>query len=287
MQRKKIRYSTDQRPFVMVYQDFLKYKDLTCDQKMIFICLKSFANSKNQCFPSIRALSAMSGISERTVNTIIKELVNKGFIKKEAQKRPDGGRSTNLYTLYDYAEIWDVEKDKVIDKENDVDIIKKGDISAMIKIIEENGYTVKEKESKSHDSDSSTNIQNSYVYNKSKQKKSQERYSLDKIKDYYEYNLLIEREPLYKKEIDIVMNILYDVLNSTKSTIRVKGEDKPTMVVVGNMMRLTNESIMYAIHKFESCDTRIKNPIGYMRSILYSANEQYPLDMINRTQSDN
>ena len=59
------------------------------------------------------------------------------------------------------------------------------------------------------------------------------------------------------------------------------------MFVVGNMMRLTNESIMYAIHKFESCDTRIKNPIGYMRSILYSANEQYSLDMINRVQSDN
>lgn len=61
MAKKKFQTATDQRHFVMLYHDFLESDLLkTSYEKMLFIALKKFADSKNQCFPSLNKLSEIS-----------------------------------------------------------------------------------------------------------------------------------------------------------------------------------------------------------------------------------
>ena len=43
---------------------------------------------------------------------------------------------------------------------------------------------------------------------------------------------------------------------------------------------------MYAIEKFSENTERVKNPISYMLTILYKAQEQYDLDIANQVQYD-
>lgn len=102
MARKKIQSATDQRPFIMVYQDFLE-SDLLDDyyQKLVYIYLKKFADSNNQCFPSIKKISSLTKIGTTKVKQTLAELEEKGVISKANRNRSDGGKTSNLYTLYD------------------------------------------------------------------------------------------------------------------------------------------------------------------------------------------
>lgn len=58
------------------------------------------------------------------------------------------------------------------------------------------------------------------------------------------------------------------------------------MAVIGKLMKLDKESIMYAIGKFTEQTERIKNPVSYMLTILYNAPEQYHLDIKNQVSHD-
>ena len=95
-----------------------------------------------------------------------------------------------------------------------------------------------------------------------------------------------EENPTKAAVIDTVANILYTILNSTKETIRVNGEDKPTMAVVGRMLKLNQETIMYAIDQFIKQTDKIKNPKAYMITCLYNAQEQYELALHNQVSHD-
>lgn len=107
MAKEKIQLAADKRPFIIVYQDFLESELLDNHyQKLVYIYLKKFADSKNQCSPSIKKLSELTKISISKIKSTLAELENKGIITKENRTRPDGGNSSNLYTLYDYKELW-------------------------------------------------------------------------------------------------------------------------------------------------------------------------------------
>lgn len=113
-----------------------------------------------------------------------------------------------------------------------------------------------------------------------------ERYSLSQIKQLFDYEAMINDNPCEKQKIDSVMDILHTVMNTTKSTIRVAGEEKPAMTVIGKLMKLNKYSIIYAINKFAEQTERIKNPTAYMLTILYSAPEQFNLDIQNQVSHD-
>lgn len=84
---------------------------------------------------------------------------------------------------------------------------------------------------------------------------------------------------------DAGMNILYTTMNMNK-TIRIAGADRPCMVVIGKLMKLNKESIMYAIEKFSEQTDRIHNPTSYMLTVLYHAPDQYHLDIKNQVAHD-
>ena len=96
MARRKIKNATDQRKFIMVYHDFLESNLLTLDEKMTFVILKKFADSNNQCFPSLKKLADITGVSKRKIQDVIKSLEKKHVLSIESRIKSDGGRSSNL-----------------------------------------------------------------------------------------------------------------------------------------------------------------------------------------------
>ena len=291
MARKKIASATDQRPFILIYQDFLESELLDNHyQKLVYIYLKKFADSNNQCFPSIKKLSRLTKIGTTKVKQTLAELEEKGIISKVNRNRTDGGKTSNLYTLYDFAEIW-----KVGSSENAAAVAEEVSEAKMIAALKERGYKViKEKEPDTLSTDQSSNasstkfnqfdVVNTTINSSGSQEK--ERYSLEEIKLLYDYDTMIEDNPLYKKDIDSVMDILHTNLNTTKKTIRINGEDKSAMIVISKLMKLTYSEVMYAIEKFKEQTDRIKNPTSYMLTLLYNAKEQMNLDITNQVSHD-
>lgn len=267
--------SDGKRPYIKVYKDFLYNNRLdSCQQKLIYIYLGKFANINQQCFPSVKKLSQMANICISKVKSTINELKEKGMINKENRWRKDGGKNSNLYTL-----LYNIKGKLNIGGSKEID-----------NVINHDSVNEKEPDPKPAKAKDQALIKNHIDnYTKPDPEDCQDKYTLEKINDYFDYDSMIARNPLYKTDIDSVMDILHDVLNTTKPTITVNGENRPRGVVVGALMKLDGEAILYAIEQFgkQSGSQRIKNPKAYMLTILYNAaTGGFNLDLKNQVEYD-
>lgn len=284
------------RLYVKTYHDFLDSTIINGKEKLIFILLKRYLNFSDDksgvagtVYPTLDTLSKQSGMTKKTVISIIKKLESKGLIvvKQQGLNRP------NIYTIRDFSGIWKAGTDEEVKEAIDL-YEEEYEDSKIIERLRNKGYKViKEKGLESTPTKEQTQapINNSVLnlYNYiTDEEKSQvaERYSMEQIKEYFDYNIMVHDNPYKQKSIDMVMNILYDTLNTSKKSIRVSGEDKPAMVVQSKLMKLDMECIMYAIDKYSENTERVKNPISYMLTILYKAQEQYDLDIQNQVSHD-
>lgn len=283
MARKKIKSITDQRPFVMIYHDFLENDLLTSHEKMVFIALKKFADSNNQCFPSLKKLANITRMSKRKIQDTLRSLEQKHIIDIDSRSRTDGGDASNFYTLNDLEELWNAGS-----SEEMAAIVDEIEEKRMIDILTAKGYYISKAKELASDTDQSTDTStyvNSINIDKDTIKKPEsqaERYTLDQIHQLFDYRAMVNDNPYEKQEIDSVMGILHNAMNTTKPTIRIFSEDRPAMAVIGKLMKLDKDSIMYAIKKFSEQTECITNPTAYMLTILYTAPEQYNLDIQNQ-----
>jgi hypothetical protein len=68
--------------------------------QVIFMWLIKFIDDKGMCFPSIKSIASLSGISERTVQKKMIILEELGILRKEIRKNTETGENyTNLYTI--------------------------------------------------------------------------------------------------------------------------------------------------------------------------------------------
>lgn len=289
MARKKIRSATDQRKFTIVYNDFLESDLLDKHEKLVYIAIKRFADNETlTAFPSLKTLHKMTGISIRWIKKSIEHMEELGIISVEHRTSEDKGNQSNLYTLHDYAEIWSVGSSE--------DIAAVADEISEMKLVAElrsRGYTVtKEKGLETEPTKAQNQALDLKPFNivntttNSGESQDLERYTLDQIKQLFDYDIMIHDNPYRQQDIDSVVNILYTTMNTTKATIRIAGEDKPSMVVVGKLMKLSYSEIIYAIEKYQEQTERIKNPTSYMLTLLYNSKEQMNLDITNQVSHD-
>lgn len=276
-------------PFVILPHNFIKWEMLNWNEKDIYIILLMYADSEQKCFPSINTLCRVSGKSNKTVIKALKGLEEKHLLKKE-NRITKNGKSSNLYILYDFESVWEAENIEQISEIVNIETKRK----QLYELARELNYIVtKEKEPEALQADQSNNDSSTHINNTNQfdtttnSEKSQdlERYTLDQIKQLFDYNNMLIDHSDRQHDIDTVMSVLYTAMNTGKSTIRISGEDKPAMVVIAKLMKLDEKSIMYALDKFLEQSERIKNPTAYLLTILYNAPEQYYLDKKNQERN--
>lgn len=275
-------------PFVMLSHDFIKCDFINWNEKDVYIILLMYADSEQRCFPSVNTLCKISGKSNKTIIKALKGLEEKKLLKKE-KRITKNGQTSNLYILYNFEDIWKAESVEQI-----ADIVsietKRQQLYELAKELDYIIVKEKELDSEPTKAQNQTQIPNTSNHpdNTIDFQKSQdlERYTLNQIKEFFGYEAMIHDYPDEQGHIDSVMDILHTTMNTAKKTIRISGTDKPTMVVIGKLMKLNSESVLYAIRKFREQTERIKNPTAYMLAILYAAPEQYKLDITNQVQHD-
>lgn len=282
MARAKLK--SDLQNFTILHNEFIETEILSGNEKLVFMAIRRHMNSENKtAFPSLTKIAKYSRLCKSTVQKTLKMLENKGIIKIEHRQTKEKGNTSNLYTIYDYKSIWTVGNSKEIKQ-----AIKLEQEQEAITLLESRGYTVRkekelvsESEQTTDTSTKSTDRLNKNIIFEPKSQAKKERYTLENIRNLYDYESLLIQHSAEQKDIDIVFDILYDTLNSTKETIRIGSEDKPAMAVIGKLMKLEPEDIFYSIQMFHEQTGRIKNVKGYLLTILYHAKEQRHLDLIN------
>jgi hypothetical protein len=112
-----------------------------------------------------------------------------------------------------------------------------------------------------------------------------QRYPMEYLRERYRADdLILMGVP--EADVEMVMDILHDAVNTTKKTIRVNREEKPSEVVRSRLLKLQCMDILYAIEQYHKQTTQIHYQKAYMLSILYDARGQGHLDYSNQVQHD-
>ena len=290
--RMEVRSSVPVRKFVRVYKDFLESETLTAEEKLVFIALKSFVEfgrDEDEVFPSMATICKITGMSRPRATRTINSLVSKGIVKKQRR----GLTKPNLYTIADYPSMWSAEGVEERRQLLDTEIPYTSDqlISELVRrgVLTEEAVAEKKIEPQSAATDSDPNGRLSIfstINNITNKNKERQEYTMKYLQDLFEYDVLVQRQEYGTEDLDSVLDIIYDALNTTKDTIRINGEEKPAAVVRSKLLKLDATDIEYAIEKFRSVTDRIKNPRAYMLTILYGAKEQRNLDVTNDVSHD-
>ena len=290
--RMEVRSSVPVRKFVRVYKDFLESETLTAEEKLVFIALKSFVEfgrDEDEVYPSMATICKITGMSRPRATRTINSLVSKGIVKKQRR----GLTKPNLYTIADYPSMWSAEGVEERRQLLDTEIPYTSDqlISELVRrgVLTEEAVAEKKIEPQSAATDSDPNGRLSIfstINNITNKNKERQEYTMKYLHELFEYDVLVQRQEYGTEDLDSVLDIIYDALNTTKDTIRINGEEKPAVVVRSKLLKLDATDIEYAIQKFRGVTDRIKNPRAYMLTILYGAKEQRNLDVTNDVSHD-
>jgi hypothetical protein len=83
---------------------------LTDGEFVIYTGLRSFADLDGDCWPSAATVATLTNKSAGTVRNAIQRFRQLDLLRSERRLRPDGGQTSNLYTLRDIPPEWIIDK---------------------------------------------------------------------------------------------------------------------------------------------------------------------------------
>ena len=85
------------------------------------------------------------------------------------------------------------------------------------------------------------------------------------------YDLLCQEYPHQREQLEEILEILVETICTTRQTVRVAGNNFPTEVVKGRLMKLTAEHIRFVLGCLSRNTTKIRNIRQYILTTLYNA----------------
>ncbi len=99
--------------------------------------------------------------------------------------------------------------------------------------------------------------------------------AIEEMRAYFDYNCSFEElkkvYPYHTGELEAIRELLVDVCTTTKPTVRIMGEDKPTEVVRSRLEKLNSSHIGYVMDRMNDTTTKITNIRQYLLAALYNA----------------
>lgn len=65
----------------------------------VYLCLEDRANTKGECWPSIKKMAGELKLSVSTIRRGIKDLEKEGLLETKQRYRKNGGKSSLAYTI--------------------------------------------------------------------------------------------------------------------------------------------------------------------------------------------
>ncbi len=88
------------RNWFYLENDLLDREDLSIYEKTVYIVIARYVNNENKAFPSYETIARKGSMAKVQAKRVIKSLIEKGLLKKEARKNKcNRSYTSNLYTL--------------------------------------------------------------------------------------------------------------------------------------------------------------------------------------------
>jgi len=88
---------------IWVPESLLKCAGISTSAKLLYGRLARFAGTDGRCFPAVETLAGELGMADRQVQRLLAQLCGSGFLRKDAQYRPNGSQTANAYVFLYHA----------------------------------------------------------------------------------------------------------------------------------------------------------------------------------------
>ena len=226
-------------------------------------------------------LQGLAQINKESIDAIreaVRELERAGYIKRSRERDERGCLRGTVYTIYEqpHAEPTPekpmqalptldnptLEK-PMLDKptlENPMQLITKG--------------RNKEKQNTDQSITDSIPLPSGFpetpVQKRTEAKESFERYR-NLILENIDYDVLASDPHVDRELLDEIVDLVQETVCSTRSRIRVAGNDYPTEVVRSKLLKLNGEHIRFVMDCLKQITTRIRNIRQYLLTVLFNA----------------
>ena len=226
-------------------------------------------------------LQGLAQINKESIDAIreaVRELERAGYIKRSRERDERGCLRGTVYTIYEqpHAEPTPekpmqalptldnpILEKPMLDKptlENPMQIITKG----------------RNKEKQNTDQSITDSIPfpsgspETPVQKRTEAKESFERYR-NLILENIDYDVLASDPHVDRELLDEIVDLVQETVCSTRSRIRVAGNDYPTEVVRSKLLKLNGEHIRFVMDCLKQNTTRIRNIRQYLLTVLFNA----------------
>ena len=91
------------------------------------------------------------------------------------------------------------------------------------------------------------------------------------ILENIDYDVLVDDPHVDREQLDEIVDLVQETVCSTRSRIRVAGNDYPTEVVRSKLLKLNGEHIRFVMDCLKQNTTRIRNIRQYLLAMLFNA----------------
>ena len=91
------------------------------------------------------------------------------------------------------------------------------------------------------------------------------------ISENISYGILLQDYPLDRDILTEILELMVDTVCTTRSTVRISGDDKPAEVVKSQFLKLDSKHIRFVMDGLKDNTTRIRNMRQYLLATLYNA----------------
>ena len=226
-------------------------------------------------------LQGLAQINKESIDAIreaVRELERAGYIKRSRERDERGCLHGTVYTIYEQphteptpeepAQALPASENPTLEKpmldkptlENPMQLITKG--------------RNKEKQNTDQSITDSIPFPSGFpetpVQKRTEAKESFERYR-DLILENIDYNVLASDPHVDREQLDEIVDLVQETVCSTRSRIRVAGNDYPAEVVRSKLLKLNSEHIRFVTDCLKQNTTRIRNIRQYLLTVLFNA----------------
>ena len=226
-------------------------------------------------------LQGLAQINKESIDAIreaVRELERAGYIKRSRERDERGCLRGTVYTIYEQphteptpeepAQALPASENPTLEKpmldkptlENPMQLITKG--------------RNKEKQNTDQSITDSIPFPSGFpdvtAQKRTEAKESFERYR-DLILENIDYNVLASDPHVDREQLDEIAQLVQETVCSTRSRIRVGGNDYPAEVVRSKLLKLNGEHIRFVMDCLKQNTTRIRNIRQYLLTVLFNA----------------
>ena len=226
-------------------------------------------------------LQGLAQINKESIDAIreaVRELERAGYIKRSRERDERGCLRGTVYTIYEQphteptpeepAQALPASENPTLEKpmldkptlENPMQLITKG--------------RNKEKQNTDQSITDSIPFPSGFpetpVQKRTEAKESFERYR-DLILENIDYDVLASDPHVDWEQLDEIVDLVQETVCSTRSRIRISGNDYPAEVVRSKLLKLNGEHIRFVMDCLKQNTTRIRNIRQYLLTVLFNA----------------